>query len=178
MLCAPSWGVVGVMCWWSSRWFLFTLSTEENNTTRSWLYCEGRREVQKPRVWWKYQGGCMHISRLRCMHISRLIGDLRWVEASVALWWQLQSRSLQEERKDTWRSSALIAQMGKGTDSIGREGVDVVPGDAGHGWTWQCWVHGWSDLRLGSWLDWSQRSFPILNNSVILSGCPWCPVPD
>lgn len=29
-----------------------------------------------------------------------------------------------------------------GRGSTEREGVDVVLGDAAHGWAWQCWVHG------------------------------------
>lgn len=46
------------------------------------------------------------------------------------------------ERKDKRRSPALVAQMGKDRGSTDREGVDVVLGDAAHGWAWQCGVHG------------------------------------
>lgn len=66
---------------------------------RSWLHPEGRRGVQRPRCW----------------------GDLGWLVALVASWWQLQGRWLHGERKDTWRSSALIAQMEKERGSRERE---------------------------------------------------------
>lgn len=71
---------------------------------------------------WHYHKGRRGVQRLGCR------GDLGWLVASPALWWQLQGRRLQGERKDTWRSSVLVAQMEKERGS--REREEDAPEDA------------------------------------------------